>query len=67
MESVYAISILVHVRGRATFQKIKQAVTDASIDIEDALMGVQSFHVNEVKHKKNDCDVCGGTCIGADA
>lgn len=67
MEPVYAISILVHVRDRALFLKIKQAVTDASVDIEDARMGVMSFHVDEVKHKKNDCNVCEGTCIGADA
>ena len=67
MEPVYAISILIHVRDRAAILRIKQAVTEASVDVEDAAMGVMSFHIDEVKHQKNDCDVCGGTCIGADA
>ncbi|MFZ2763478.1 MAG: hypothetical protein WAX80_00355 [Minisyncoccia bacterium] len=64
---LYSLSILVRMRNPRILVEIQRAVSRAAVDPEDATMGVQSVHIDEVKHKKNDCDICGGTCIGADA
>ncbi len=65
MEKIQSITIVVHVRGRNAIHQIKEVITRASVDTEDAALGVQSFHVKEIPD--SECEVCGGKCIGADA